>query len=288
LDTYADFIIYTKPYESLLIKFKKANLDKHMDDVHEFMKNSIQKRHNSKPEFNDWLDEFVYGEIDGQRLTEIEVYAIAADALFGSLPGNPFTTNWGMYLLSLHPEVLQKAYKEVVETIGDADVNAGNLHKLPYLNAMVMEIFRHYPGGGAIQARTSMAKDVLDDYSIPDNTNFIINVLRVHRDPRFWENPDKFDPERWIKTPQVLRNPYTMLNWGHGGKGCPGRNLAILQQTVIWADLVRSFEKFEFFGKTEKGKEPEVYMTLFATPKNPLYVRVTPRAKLEIKLKDEL
>jgi cytochrome P450 len=289
LDTYASFIIWKKPYDNILLTFTKKTLDKNMDHVHDFFKGAIDRRKASKPTYNDWLDEFLFGNINGDTLTETEVYAISADSMFGAMPANPFTTNWGMFLLSRHPEVLQKAYKELIDNIGNADLDAGNLHKLPYLNAVVHEIFRHYPGGGAIQARMSMTTDVLDDYHIPDQTNFIINALHIHRDSRFWENPDTFDPERWITTPLESRNPYTFINWGSGGKGCPGRNLAIIQQTVVWADLIRSFEKFEFFGEIPSGKnEPEVLMTLFATPKHPLYVRVTPRAELAIQFKDEL
>jgi len=281
LDGFADFMIFQKPYDGFFARKMKSKLDQQMDNIHFFFKQAIERRKRTfSPKFESLVDEYLFGQIDNETLTESEVYAIASDSMFGAMPGAPFTTLWGMFILSQNPQILEKAFEELKEKIGSAQLNVSNIHKLPYLKAFVTELFRHYPGGGALQARASMGEDVLDGKLISDNTNLFINVLKVHRDPRFWEKPDQFDPERWIRKPLEKRNPYTFLPFGHGGKGCPGKDMAVLQQTIVWAELIRSFEKFQFLGEIEKGKtEPEVFMTLFATPKSPLFIKLTPRSK---------
>ena len=181
---------------------EKKLIDMHMDNVHVFIKRILEeRRHTGRlPQDDDWMASFMFDSYN-DTLTDEEVYPAAMDALLGG-SAQQFTVYWGMYQLSKKPKLLDKLYEEVSSQLGHSDIDASNMHKLKLLNAFVMELYRHQPGGGGIQARTSLEKDVMHGWEIPEKTNFVLNVLRVHRDPRFWDEPDKFDPERWIRVLQ--------------------------------------------------------------------------------------
>ena len=281
-----DFIPFVKPYKSLMIRKKRKALDKHMDNVHMFIKRILDERRKtgSRPEYNDWMGEFMFGNINGSVLTDTEVYAGVMDGFLGGA-AQQFTVNWGLYQLSQNPEILDKLYREISEQLGSGDVDASSLHKLKYLNAFVMELYRHQPGGGAIQARMALGKDVLEGFEIPDNTNFVLNVLHVHRDARFWTNPDKFEPERWIRTPYSEIDPYTMNTWGHGGKDCPGKDISIVQMHAYWTEIVKAVKKVEYQGKQNP---PQVLMKPLAATEKKMLFKITARSGVNGGEKDEL
>jgi len=279
VDLFGKFLPFTKPFNNLLVRLNRNKIDKNMEFVHNFIKKSIEERRNIGPSEQDydWLTTFMWDSINDTKLTESELYATVMDGYLGG-SAQTFTVQWGMYQLSQNPAIHDRAYKELKEKIGNAEITASNIHQLPYLHSMVMEIFRHYPGGGAIQARMSLGPDVLHGWTIPDKANFIINALSVHRDPRFWEEPDRFNPDRFSVAPLHSRDPYSMITWGHGGKMCPGKDVSIVQQLVFWADIVRAVKRFEY-----SGKEPKVEMAPLSGFVKPIKLTIIPR-----NAKDEL
>ena len=200
LNSFGDFLPFVKPYRNPLIVMEKWKVDRHMDDLHVFIKRIIEERRatGNLPQYNDWMGEFMFGSINASVLTDTEVYPAVMDGLLGGA-AQQFTVNWGLYQISQNPQILDKLYAEISEQLGSVDVDASNIHKLKYLSAFVMEIYRHQPGGGAIQARMALGENVVGGYEIPQDTNIVLNVLHLHRDKRFWDQPDTFDPERWIR-----------------------------------------------------------------------------------------
>lgn len=103
---------------------------------------------------------------------------------------------WAMHVFGCYPDVQQKVYDEIREVCGDAtDLTVEHLSRLKYLECCLKEILRLYPSVPLITRRLG-APIVVDGHEIPAGIEVMINIYLIHRDPRFWDDPEDFRPER--------------------------------------------------------------------------------------------
>ncbi|KAK5626570.1 hypothetical protein RRF57_002285 [Xylaria bambusicola] len=141
--------------------------------------------------------------------------------------------------------------------------------KLPYLNMVLKETLRFSsPGFGTF--RTCAKDTTVAGVTLPANTTLALWNPAVHRDPRLWEDPDKFDPERWRSGQTKPRGTY--FPFSYGPRSCTGQGLAMLEMTLTLATLFRHFEI-----SLEPGFELEYLPSFTLKPKNGFPIRVTRR-----------
>ncbi len=104
-----------------------------------------------------------------------------------------------------------------------------------------MEALRLYPPFWMID-REAVADDRVGDLAIPRGSTVIVYVYGAHHAPRYWQNPESFDPERFTKANEKLHTPFTHLPFGGGPRGCIGGNYAMLQILMILSDLLRRYD----------------------------------------------
>jgi len=170
-----------------------------------------------------------------------------------------------MYLLCKTPEAMQRAYEEVVSVMGNEgwhDLTPDDLRKMPYMYMVTKEIYRYFPPGGQIYARLNLHTDNLRDWKLPPKTNIMVNTGNIHQDPRFWENPKEFNPDRFDKP--IVNNSW--IPFGKGKKNCPGDDVSLRATTVFLANLIRSFT-WTYEGKDDP---PIIRMYLNAGTANPM------------------
>ena len=115
------------------------------------------------------------------------------------LAGHETTANtltWTLYLLGRYLEAQSRLEAEVDEVLGGRVPEAAGLHQLPYLQTVLMESQRLYPPAWAIGRKAIKAFDVLG-YRLPAGTNVMISQWILHRNPRYYPDPERFDPDRW-------------------------------------------------------------------------------------------
>ncbi|XP_022304770.1 cytochrome P450 3A11-like isoform X1 [Crassostrea virginica] len=168
------------------------------------------------------------------------------------LVGYDTTSNaltFAAYNLATHPECQEKLIQEIDEVLGKECPNYDNVQKLEYLEKVFNESLRLYPSA----ARTNrLAEDdiVIEGYTIPKGTDISFPIYSIHRDPRYWENPTQFDPERFSPENKAKRHPYAFLPFGHGPRNCIGMRLAQVEMKFAMVYILQHF-RFKTCAETE-------------------------------------
>ena len=165
----------------------------------------------------------------------------------GGTDATAITIEWARSELINQPAIMEKARGEIDSVIGeDRIVMESDIASLPYLEAIVKETLRLHPPGPLI-VRESTENCIVFGFDIPSNTRVLINVWALGRDPKYWENPLEFDPERYLEGRQgkldVRGQSYQLLPFGSGRRGCPGASLAL---NVIQSTLGAMIQCFEW------------------------------------------
>ncbi|XP_034318419.2 cytochrome P450 3A11 [Magallana gigas] len=177
---------------------------------------------------------------------------VLGHAILFMLVGYDTTSNaltFTAYNLATNPECQEKLIDEIDTVLGKECPNYDNVQKLDYLERVFCESLRLYPSA----ARTNRLAEndiVIEGYTIPKGTDISFPIYSIHRDPRFWENPTKFDPERFTPENKAKRHPYAFLPFGHGPRNCIGMRLAQVEMKFAMVYILQHF-RFRTCSETE-------------------------------------
>ncbi|RIA85643.1 cytochrome P450, partial [Glomus cerebriforme] len=160
------------------------------------------------------------------------------EAIVGGVDSiSSFFTSMSYYLVK-NPDVITKIRAEVVNILGKdpRPINIEDLDKFKYIEAVIKEVARITSLTPLVDRYNEEPCEVAG-YDWPANTHFIINSSGTHSDPKFWDKPEIFDPERFIK-PSNDNNLKALILFGGGIRICPGRKLAMVVIKVIIAFLI--------------------------------------------------
>ncbi|XP_031102608.1 cytochrome P450 93A2-like [Ipomoea triloba] len=235
-------------------------LRKRLKDVHERFDGMMEKiihdhieakrrrqQNNSGDEaVRDLLDillDIAEDESSEMQLTRENIKAFALDIFAAGTDTSAITVEWALAELINHPETMEKASQELDSMIGNNRlVEESDISNLPYLQAIVKETLRLHPTGPMI-VRESTEDCVVGGYNIPAKTRLFVNVWGINRDPRHWENPLEFQPERFLSGEFDVRGQhYEFLPFGSGRRGCPGTSLAMQVVQTSLAAMIQCFK----------------------------------------------
>ena len=188
------------------------------------------------------------------------------------------TIEWTLSLLLNNPHALKKAQKEIDEHVGDKNlIQESDLNQLPYLNCVIKESQRMYPAG-PITPHESSTECMVGGYRIPRGTMLLVNIWAIQNDPRVWEEPRKFMPERFEEGVEMEdKHGFKLMPFGSGRRGCPGEGLALRMVGLVLGSLIQCFD-WESVGGGMVDMSEGTGLTL---PKaQPLLVRCRPRPAL--------
>ncbi|XP_069618947.1 thromboxane-A synthase isoform X1 [Ranitomeya imitator] len=181
-----------------------------------------------------------------------------------------FTT----YLLATHPESQERLLREVDEFSENHDgADYNTVHHLPYMDLVISESLRMYPPAFRF-AREAAADCTVMGCKIPAGTVLEIPIGCMQNDPRYWEEPERFRPERFTAEEKQKRHPFLYLPFGAGPRSCIGMRLAILEAKITLYRILRKF-RFETCPHTQIPLQVTAVSTL--RPKDGVYVRVVAR-----------
>ncbi|KAH6765412.1 cytochrome P450 [Perilla frutescens var. hirtella] len=191
------------------------------------------------------------------------------------------TPTWALSLLLNNPKALKKAQEEVDAHISkDRHVNDSDIKNLVYLKAVVKETMRLYPPGPIISFRSAIEDCTLSTgHHVPSGTQLMVNIWKIQRDEKLWEEPLEFRPERFLMSHKDLdmrsRHNFELIPFGSGRRSCPGSSLALQITHSTLASLLHCFE----FARP--NSDAEIDMTessgLTNLKATPLEVYITPR-----------
>jgi cytochrome P450 len=176
---------------------------------------------------------------------------------------------WTLHLLAENPCVLADVQDEIDEVLGGRAPTAEDVPRLRLTRMAFEEALRLYPPAWG-QAREAIADDVLCGYPIRKGTLVMPSQWVIHRHPRIWKEPDRFDPLRFTPERVAARPRFAYFPFGGGPRLCIGRTLALLEAPLILAVLLSRFR----FHSTESPVELDP--TIALRPRR-LVMRVVPR-----------
>jgi len=142
-------------------------------------------------------------------------------------------------LLSHHPEVRQRVREEANAVIGDETPSYDHVSELEYTGRVFQEALRLYPAAWAV-FRQASADVRLGNYRVPEGAAIIMPQWSIHRDSRYFENPETFDPDRWVdRSPQSVEAYFPFSSGPHA---CIGRQFSITGARLALATIVRNFD----------------------------------------------
>lgn len=152
------------------------------------------------------------------------------------------TLAWGMLRLREHPEVMAKVRAEVEAVTEGAPLSREHLRELKYTTMVVNEMLRIDAAVWTI-ARTNLEPVRFPNgLEFPANTQFMIPIYAIQRNPKYWPRPDAFEPERFADGLPKGALKHSFMPFGAGERICIGRNFAMMQLVAIVASLLRRFD----------------------------------------------
>jgi cytochrome P450 len=201
----------------------------------------IKQRRNQAPG-NDLLQNLMDARYsDGEGMSDELVLSESMQLLVAGHETSSNGLSWLLYLLSSHPECLERVRQEFDSVLGDAPLSHADVPKFEFTTQVIQEGLRLYPPFWMID-REAVADDRVGDIDIPRGSTVIVYVYGAHHAPRYWENPETFDTERFTKANEKLRAPFTYLPFGGGPRVCIGNQYAMLQILMILSDLLRTYD----------------------------------------------
>ncbi|CAH0402846.1 unnamed protein product [Chilo suppressalis] len=185
------------------------------------------------------IDRFILsGELDEPTL-EKETFTIFTSSQEASAK----IASYLLLMMAYHPHCQEKLYNEIKGVLGDSDrdVTDDDLKRMPYLEMAFKEIVRLFPIGAMLQRTVTEDIAIRSGY-LPAGSSMTISIFHLHRDPRFWENPDAFDPERFNPENTERRHHNAYIPFSLGPMDCLGRYFGIKLVKTICARILREFE----------------------------------------------
>ncbi|KAI9128057.1 hypothetical protein K1719_001050 [Acacia pycnantha] len=218
-----------------------------------------------------------------RKLEESEIVSVSSEFINAGTDTTATALQWIMANLVKHPHIQERLVEEIRGVMGnrkDKEVKEEDLKKLPYLNAVILEGLRRHPPAHFVLPHAVKEDAVLNGFLIPKNGTINFLVAEMGWDPKVWENPMEFKPERFLNIENgdevfdiTGSKEIKMMPFGAGRRMCPGYNLAMFHLEYFVANLVWNFE-----WKASNGGVDLTEMQVFTVMmKNPLQVHISPR-----------
>jgi|HubBroStandDraft_6_1064221.scaffolds.fasta_scaffold45790_2 cytochrome P450 len=179
--------------------------------------------------------------------------------------------NWTWYLLSQHPQVAARLHAEIDATAELSAPTLADMEALSYTQQVINEALRLYPPGWLLSRRTIEA-DVLGGYQVPANTNVLLPLYLLHRHPGFWQEPERFWPERFAPEHESERPRFAYMPFAAGPRHCIGESLALFEMLM---HLYKVARRYRLTYVPDKPLELEAQINL--RTRYPLHMRLERR-----------
>jgi cytochrome P450 len=188
--------------------------------------------------------------------------------------GHETTANalvWTWLLLAQNPAAEALLHEELDRELSGRLPTGADVPRLQYTRAVMAESMRLYPPAWVI-GRQAINAHRVGDFEIPPQGVVLMSQYIVHRDPRWWERPEEFLPERWL-TEQPNRPRYAYFPFGGGPRQCIGESFAWLEGILLIATLAQRWR----FRLADEAAKVRLHATITLRPRDPLPMRLEAR-----------
>ena len=255
------------PLTDLLPTAKKRRLKAGMARVDDTINRIIAERRASGEDTGDLLSMLLHAtdtEGDGSGMSDKQ---LRDEAITLFIAGHETTANaltWTWLLLARNPGAERALHAEIDTVLGDRLPTMDDLPNLPMARAIIAESMRLYPPA-YILGRRALVTYTVGGYDFPARTIFLAPQYIVHRDRRWWPEPDRFIPERWLDTAATANRPkLAYFPFGAGTRICVGEQFAWMEAILVLTTLARRWRVKVL------GPDPELEPIITLRPKGGL------------------
>ena len=197
-------------------------------------------------------------EDDGRGMSDRQLRDEVMTLLLAGHETTANTLSWVWYLLAQHSEAAAKLQAELQEVLGDRPPELGDLPRLVFTEQIVKEAMRLFPPAYTI-GREATEDTTIGEYDVPRGTTVFACQWIVHRDSRWFPEPEQFQPQRWTEDFEQSRPKYAYFPFGGGPRVCIGNTFAMVEAVLLTARIAQEFS-FELTG--DKPIIPHAAVTL--------------------------
>ncbi|XP_033114179.1 steroid 17-alpha-hydroxylase/17,20 lyase-like [Anneissia japonica] len=248
--TAADFIPWFRFFPNPTIKRVKATMSEFLDIISREVKTHLSCEEDRPA--NDLIDLLLQAQKEAKSeesidanctLTDVHIKQIVSDLFGAGTDTTTVTLLWGIGCLVDNPEIQEKIKTEIDEVIGDRTPRLSDRGKLPYTEATIMETMRFgtvLPLGVPHRAVTDSS---IGSCRIPEDTWVFINHWALHNDPKYWDAPEEFRPERFLDSSHSIKQRLpSFLPFSTGRRVCVGEALAKAEVFLIFVWLIQNYK----------------------------------------------
>jgi cytochrome P450 len=177
-------------------------------------------------------------EGDGGIMTDCQVRDEAMTLFLAGHETTAVALSWTWYLLSQNPDVEQRLHQELNTVLQDRPPSFADVPRLQYTELVFSEAMRLYPPAWII-GRRAVTDYSVQGYTVPAGSVVIMSQYLVHRDPRWWPDPERFDPDRWTPEAKASRPRFAYFPFGGGPRICVGEPFAWMEGVLLLATLAQ-------------------------------------------------
>jgi cytochrome P450 len=234
----------------------------------------IQERRSSNQPREDLLDMLLRArDADGNPMSDAQLRDEVMTLFLAGHETTAIALSWACYLIAQNPDIEMKFAEELRAVLGDRVPTPEDLPQLRYTEMVLKEAMRLYPAVWGI-GRKTVEECELGGYRVPAGSNIFILQWRTQRDPRFFPEPERFDPERWrddpVRSGKIPRFSY--FPFGGGPRVCVGAAFAMMEATLMLAMIQQKYHL-----DVVPGHPIEIFASVTLRPKHG--IRVIPQRR---------
>ncbi|XP_048488731.1 probable cytochrome P450 305a1 [Plutella xylostella] len=213
------------------------------EQLSSIIEEAIEKHKSKKVEGDDFIYSFL-NEMQEKKdsFTEMQLKTVCLDLLIAGSQTTSNVLEFSLLTLLRNQKLQERIFNEIDNAIGNETPCWADSERLVFTSAFLLEIQRYYTIVPLAGPRRVLANTNIDGYSVPKECTVLIALRDLHFDPRIWDKPNDFNPERFIDERGTLKNIEHLYPFGLGRRRCPGDALAKSFIFIIFVGIVQKYK----------------------------------------------
>jgi cytochrome P450 len=219
-----------------MYKFRRA-----VEELNRTVYGIIALRRKEQNDSGDLLSMLMHAHGEsGEQMSDQQLRDEVMTFLLAGHETTALALSWTWYLLSRNSATEQQLHEELNQVLSGRAPTFADLSKLVYTECVIKESLRMYPPAWSL-ARTVIKDFEIAGYKIPSGANVVMSQWIMHRDPRFFRDPERFDPDRWRGEASTRLPKFAYFPFGGGPRQCIGASFAMMEAVLLLATIAQKF-----------------------------------------------
>ncbi|XP_076008752.1 cytochrome P450 4B1-like [Genypterus blacodes] len=273
---HSDIIFHLSPHG---FRFRKACrvAHNHTEEVVRKRKEALMEEkelgHVQSKRYLDFLDILLKAKDEQQQgLSDEDIRAEVDTFMFEGHDTTASGISFILYSLACHPEHQKICRDEILQALDGKDtMEWEDLSKIPYTTMCIKESLRLYPPVPGISRKLTKPMTFFDGRTVPEGCIVGASIFATHRNETVWENPDVYDPLRFLPENVARRSPHAFVPFSAGSRNCIGQTFAMNEMKIVTALTLKRYELIE-----DPTRKPQIFPQLVLRSINGIHIKIKP------------